>query len=385
MGEVIKKIKLFALFLFCFFFYLIRGRADKKPKEFKKFLIVQMAKMGDMVCATPLFKAIKDKNQNNQVFVLSNVTNINLLANHPYIDGFFVYERKKFWSVIKKIKKQNFDFGCITAPNFLGLAILYLSKIPFIVAPAVIEENLYDRSYYKILRKLATISVNYQMHQYMPLQYLKLLEPVEIYSQNVKKVLGFSRKAQERVSSFLISKNIDVKKDVIVAIHVGVGNKLKLWEMKKWAQLIDILQEKYKVKVIITGSQKDEKEVKEVLELSKTRPLWVLDFNLDESKALINSIDIFISCDSGPIYIAEAFGKYTIDITGPSDEKEQPPSPPYYEKGYLVYKKDLFCRPCSFVMNTAKTCRYKNRYCLMQISVDDILTIFDQIFPYAKK
>jgi len=46
--------------------------------------------------------------------------------------------------------------------------------------------------------------------------------------------------------------------------------------------------------------------------------------NIDELKAVVARLDLFISADTGPIYIAEAFQVPTVDIVGPVDEKEQP-------------------------------------------------------------
>jgi len=39
-------------------------------------------------------------------------------------------------------------------------------------------------------------------------------------------------------------------------------------------------------------------------------------------------MSLFISVDSGPIYIAEAFGIPTIDIVGPMNDLDQPPRGP---------------------------------------------------------
>jgi len=49
------------------------------------------------------------------------------------------------------------------------------------------------------------------------------------------------------------------------------------------------------------------------------------DLSIDELKALISKMSLFISADTGPIYIAEAFNIPTIDIVGPVDENVQPP------------------------------------------------------------
>ncbi len=47
--------------------------------------------------------------------------------------------------------------------------------------------------------------------------------------------------------------------------------------------------------------------------------------SIEELKALIAALKLFISVDTGPIYIAEALGVATVDIVGPMDEREQPP------------------------------------------------------------
>ena len=63
-------------------------------------------------------------------------------------------------------------------------------------------------------------------------------------------------------------------------------------------------------------------------------------FNIDELKALISKISLFISVDTGPIYIAEAFGVPSIDIIGPVDESEQPPVGTKHKIVYLRNRKE---------------------------------------------
>jgi ADP-heptose:LPS heptosyltransferase len=220
----------------------------------------------------------------------------------------------------------------------------------------------------------------------MPLARLRLLESADIFSKNIKKYLGFSSGAEYGINSFLESEGIDGKNDIIIAVHAGAGNRLKLWPAEKWAELIDKIAIKNNVKIIITGSKTDSKEVEAVLRLVKNR---ITDcsskFNIDEFKALISKIDIFIACDSGPIYIAESFDKYIIDIIGPCDGLEQPPVRPFYEKGTLVFVKNLFCRPCSFVMKAARFCRYGNLKCLEETKVGDVLAVVDDVLVKIKK
>ncbi len=62
------KSKNFFLLVVCVGYFLLRGRAAKKVLNPKSVLVVQLAKMGDMVSTTPVFAAIK-KNTRNAKFM----------------------------------------------------------------------------------------------------------------------------------------------------------------------------------------------------------------------------------------------------------------------------------------------------------------------------
>ena len=70
-------------------------------------------------------------------------------------------------------------------------------------------------------------------------------------------------------------------------------------------------------------------------------------FNVDELKAAISMMSLFISVDTGPIYIAEAFGIPTVDIVGPMNDEDQPPKGP---KNRIVKAERR--RPAITVLNT---------------------------------
>lgn len=345
-----------------------------------------MSKMGDAICATPLFKAVKDNVNDSMVCVLSSNINSLVLKNNPFIDKIITYDKKSFLKIIKEIRLENFDVGICIDLNFLGLSFLCLSGIKCCLVPTIKMVNAFDGGYYKIIRRMFAVPVEYKLGEYMPRQYLKLLEFIGIFSENVKKTLGFTNDAKKKIEGLLFDNGMTLGKDIIIGIHVGAGNRLKLWGALKWAELINQLEINEKCRVILLGGKHDMPEVEKILPLLDKK---IINFsnilNIDEVKALINYLDIFISTDSGPIYIAEAFNKYTIDITGPVDEREQPPSPPYYQKGYLVFNPNLFCRPCSFVFQTARSCRYNNLKCFLDIGVNDVLMVVDEILVKINK
>lgn len=348
---MIFKIKRLIIFLLCFLKFFVSGKANKKVKDPRKLLVAQTAKLGDMVCATPMFRAIKEKYPTAKVFVIGNNINKELLDGNPDIDGYFVY-KNNFWELVRAIKKEKIDFACDTNPNLFILAALYLAGIPLIAVPVIkngfspVETRLY-----KILRKLV-VAAPHRMGSYAPREYLRLLEPLGIFSENTQKYLFYSKQAESKIKEFFDQNNINTKNNFLVGISPSVGNKIKEWDSRKFAQLADYIYSKYHSVIIIMGGNSDIDKSKEMINALSLNTKFIDTtglFNLDGLKALISMLSLYISVDTGPIYIAEAFNVPTIDIIGPMDENEQPPRG---EKNRIV-KLEGRKQPAIHIMNSS--------------------------------
>lgn len=355
------------------------GKAKKKIKDPKKIIVMQTAKLGDMVCATPMLRAIKEKYPQAKVFVIGNIINKELLAGNPDIDGYFVY-KNNFWKLLKVIRKEKIDFACDTNPNLFGLAILYLAGIPLIAVP-IIENGFspVETRLYKILRKLA-VAVPHRMGNYAPREYLRLLEPIEVFSDDTKKHIYFSRQAEAKIEKFLAENNINMENDFLVGISPSVGNKIKEWDTRKFAQLADHISSQYNSVIVITGGSGDIERSKEMIKMLRPNTKFIDTtglFNLDGLKALISKLSLFISVDTGPIYIAEAYGVPTIDIIGPMDENEQPPKG---EKNRIV-KLEKRKHPAIHIMNSSDYDYKEARRQIEEIMVDMVVKKLEELVP----
>ena len=373
------KIKGIFIFLLCFFYFVFKGKADKKIPVLKKIAIMQTAKLGDMVCTTPMFRAVKEKYPEVKVFAIGNEINREILEHNPDVDGYLVY-KNNFWELLKNIKKEKIDFACDTNPSFLGLATLYLAGVPLIASPVIkngfspVETRLY-----KMLRKFV-VAVSHHMGNYAPGEYLRLLEPVGIFSDNTKKYLYFTKQADEAIKKFFISNEVDISKDFVVGISPSVGNKIKEWETEKFAQLAGYIYSHYNAKIVIMGGKDDVAKSKEMIK-TLNRDTKFTDttglFNLDNLKALISKLSLFISVDTGPVYIAEAFGVPTIDIIGPMDEREQPP---VGEKNKVVILENRK-QSVLHIMNAIEYDYKEARRQIEEITVKMVVNKLDELAP----
>ena len=370
------KIKGIFIFLLCFFYFVFKGKADKKIKSPKKIAIMQTAKLGDMVCTTPMFRAVKEKYPESRLFVIGNKINKEVLEGNPDVDEYIVW-KNNFWGLLKNIKKEKIDFACDTNPSFLGLATLYLAGVPLIASPVIkngfspVETRLY-----KMLRKFV-VAVPHHMGSYAPREYLRLLEPVGIFSDNTKKYLYFTKQADEAIKKFFISNKVDISKDFVVGISPSVGNKIRKWGGKNFAEVADYIYNKYKVKIIIIGAKSDKDEVEEMVNNIDKNTKIINTYNLfcvDELKAVISKLNLFISVESGPVFIAEVFNVPIVNLVGPVDDNNQSPK----GKKFLIVKINRSA-PAIHVMNAIVYDYKEARRQIEEITVEMVVAKIDEI------
>lgn len=320
------RIKNLLILFLCLIRFVFKGKANKKVLEPKKILIVQVAKLGDMICTTPMFRAVKARFPKAKIFVCGLSYNQAVLAGNSDIDKYIVFN-KKFFSFLNLIKKEKFDFACFTAPSPFVLAVLYLAGIPLISAPKIKNGIAPCQTImYKFLLPLAEVWPH-QMGSYAPREYLRLLESMEIYTNDTKKHIYFNKESKKKIEVFLQLKGVSPE-DFLVGISVSAGNKSKVWGIERFVEVANHILKNFKAKIIISGAD-SEKEEADKMALAIGNESSVINtaglFGIEELKALVSKMSVLISVDSGPIYIAEALGVPTLDIIGPIDEKEQPP------------------------------------------------------------
>lgn len=304
------------------------GARIRAPQHPRTIIILQGAKLGDMVCTIPLFHAIKQRFPHSRLVVIGDAVNEKLLNGHPEVDWYIVVP-KSFWRAARVIARERADFGVLPLPSLRGLALLIVGGVGAIAAPRIVGgSSPYETRTYKKLAR-SVIAVPHYHERYVPREYLRLLEPIGIRTDDTTKRLTYSATAKTQIDSFFNKHDIVVGRDSIVGILPGVGgDQIKRWAPEKFAAVADYLTKARTAHILVLGTGSDAPDVETMMRVVKkeTRTINTLNlFSLEELKALISMLSLFISADTGPIYIAEAFGTPTIDIVGPMYEDIQPP------------------------------------------------------------
>lgn len=373
-----KRINILTLLARCFARAFFHGKANKIPKNISRVIVVPNSKMGDMIVSTSLFHAIKKAYPDCAITVVGSPINEQILRGNPDVDSYIVWN-DDFEMMLSLFKKGRYDFGCVAVPGFLPLAALYLAGIPCIVAPVITNGwSPYETRSYKLIRSFV-IKKEHRMRQYVPREYLRLLEPIGIFTDDTTKYIFWSKEANAKITDFISS--IEKKYSLLVGILPGAGNKIKQWPTDRFSEVADYLIEKYNAYILILGSELERKEIDEMIASVKNKE-WLTEcsrFSLDEKKALISKLAMTVSVDTGPIFIAEASGVPTIDIAGSIHPNEMAPDD---GKFHLIVKSEG--EPQIWTMNARMYDYTETRRQIESITVSMVTEKIDELVDKLK-
>ncbi|GEM_PF-712963 len=396
-----KLVILFATLFVPLFFVLARKRKKNYGDAPRILVIPQLTRIGDLVCATPVFSAIKEKYPKSFLAVMVTGKVAGIIKNNPHIDKIVQYQTKGYSNILQNVGMLRFDVGISLTPQPMATATMLLGFIP-----RRIKLTRESRPFSEVFTDwLNTETLLYRHHTPLPQRYLDLLKFIDIENASVKREVFVSeageRKAAEVIANIANppaggaqqnnannessslrgaprqSYNNAIK---IIGISIAAGNKIKEWGDDNFTELTKLILEKYKnTQIIFIGSKNDEQRISAVVSSLRgvsdeaISVFSATDFSLEELPSLIRRLDLYIAVDTGPIYIAEAIGTPLVDIIGPVDPTEQPPC--VGPKNVCVLPPPHI-KPTSFVL---KRPGENHRAALETTTVESVMSAVDKI------
>lgn len=319
---MMTRCKNLTLFIRAYLAACTKRRSKSESPE--RILVVPAGKLGDVVCTTPVMRAVRKSFPHAKLYVRENGgVNEALLRDSGLADGYIQFGSMDQY--VRELRQEQIDTLLITGPSLEDVSAALLAGVPRIIAPHVVGGYCpqQTRTYLALLRFTSTYP--YAMEAYAPRERLRCLEPLGVQVEDTTKHLGFSEKARATRTQLLQERGL--KESSYAVISPGAGNKIKEWPPERFAEVAKYLVGRG-MPVVVIGSVRDREEVAAMKDfLPENAPIFDVSekLSLDELKAVIASAALFVSVDTGPIYIAEAFGIPTVNIVGPVDERVQPP------------------------------------------------------------
>jgi ADP-heptose:LPS heptosyltransferase len=168
-----------------------------------------------------------------------------------------------------------------------------------------------------------------------------------------------------------------------IGIHVSGGRDSKQWHLDRFARTAQELAARHDATIIFTGSAADRPMVQAVLSAaSGVRAIDVSgSLDLPALAALLSSLDVLITGDTGPMHLAAAVGTPVVALFGPSDPRRYGP----VGAGHEVLRVQLPCSPCGQVRLPPARCRGHVPDCMAGIEVERVTAAVDRVLSRDRR
>lgn len=325
---------------------LVKGNT-LKTKDIHNILLIQLGDIGDVVWATPTFRAVKEACPNANLSVLLRESIGDLLKADPHIHRVFEVKRYK-GNLIKKVKgqyrllralhRERFDLVFDLRLDDRGAFMAFFSGAPVRVAmtcPGALWRN-------RLFTHIVIPPVPKERILGAAEQSLRLVREFGIDTKNTTPKLWISEKAKRKAEQILNADNI-TNFHRWLTLNPFSRWQYKEWGHGKWVHVVDWLWEEYGIPTVIVGASQERGKAVNIANKCRGKIFNLAGkTTLDELAAVLRLSCLHVGVDSAAPHIAAAVGTPTITIYGPSDWRDWAPR----GKLHRVVTPDRDCVPC---------------------------------------
>lgn len=301
----------------------------------RRVLVVrQQNQMGDMLLATPAYRAIKESLGAPEVGVVSARINRDVLLNHPYVDRVFTYHNRDPLGaarMIRDIRRARYDLAIVlhtVSFSFTSALIGFFSGARVRVGSTSDPfGHALGGAFYHLELPLPSkdelARMNEAEHNIYPLRALGIdtadLSPVMTPSSANA---GFARDFFERTTK-------PGRKRIVV--HPGAGKTENVWPPERFAEVVNRLGDRIEADFCVVKGPRDERHVEDFKRAAKV-PFTILEGRpIGDVAAVLREADLVLCNDTGIMHVACAVGARTLAVFGPTDPVRWAPRSPNLE------------------------------------------------------
>ncbi len=321
----------------------------------KKFLIIQTAFIGDVILATSLIEKLHKFYPDAEIDFLLRKGNEELLANHPYLNHVFVWDKKNrkyknFIQIIKSIRQKKYDY-VINCHRFTSSGLItILSRAK--------HKTGFDKNPFSLMfSKTYQHDIEGGIHE---------IERNNMLIQDITNDIPAKPKLYPSENDF---KSVEqYKQSPYICIAPMSVRFTKQLPAVKWVELVDKIGEK----IYLIGAPDDYNACQEIIDASTNKNIINLagKLKLLQTAALIKDAKMNYVNDSAPLHIASAMNSPTTAIFC-STIPEFGFGPLADNSKIVDSRLDLKCRPCG--IHGYNSCPEKHFECATSIDINDLI------------
>jgi heptosyltransferase-2 len=317
--------------------------------------------VGDVVMATPAFRAIRQHLPGAQITLVIRERVAPVVRGVPWFDQTVLYGAAgsrvagAFLRTAGALRRQGHELGFVLPNSFSSALMFRLGRVARRVGYAR------DIRSFLLTDALPRPSENGRFRPtYMVDYYLGLCEAVGVRPAGRATELTFTGEEMEGAKQLLRAQDVAADEKLFL-MHPGAGfGPSKRWPSERFSRLAELLQGQYGARVALIGGPAERETSAAIRQGSRARiaDLSAAGLDLHALKCVVALSSLLVTTDSGPRHYGVALGVPTVCLMGPTDPRYSTSGRPHDH----VVRLDVDCGPCQ-----RKSCRRGHR-CMVDIT-----------------
>lgn len=308
----------------------------------KNILVIRLNKIGDMICAVPLFKTLRKNFKNARITVFTEEPSIDLLEGSGLADGFIAYKkgmrlfRNRYldcWRLMREHKREagidRFDIAIAVKGGFSSFlaTITFFSRARIRIGYASSEKRLSNLFY-----NFPVVPIDApKFHQVDAC--LNLLTALEINEPIRNIAIDIPASCKEAALRFLRKKGLQPK-ERLALFNISNNRETSRWRTDNFIELGRKITQKYGFDCIITGIPSDRERAVRICDSLSGKGFFYDTPGPMDFAAIASLSEFLVAGDGGAIHIGAAAGTRVIALFGQTNPVIYGP----YGEGHAVLK-----------------------------------------------
>ncbi|WP_321954942.1 glycosyltransferase family 9 protein [Burkholderia cenocepacia] len=345
----------------------------------RRILCVRLDSIGDVLMTTPALRALKESGADRQLTLLTSRTGAALAKHLPMVDDVWSYDAP--WvkhpdvrgdpvadlDMIDRLLAGRFDAAVIFtvySQNPLPAAMMcWLAGIPLRLAHC--RENPYELLTDRVPETEPESHVRHEVAR-----QLALVRAVGAKTSDWRMAFEPGDAARRAVHARLQAalqrgggaRGLEATRARWLVVHPGATAASRRWPAERFGEAAAAVAPLFDG-IAVTGSADERALVDAVCERAGPRAVPLAGvLPLGELGALIETADLLLSNNSGPVHLAAALGTPVVDLYALTNPQHTP-----WRVPHRVLNVDVPCRNCY-----RSVCNQPGHPCLRGVSVDDV-------------
>ncbi len=338
----------------------------------RRILVVQVAKIGDAICTTPLLRELRAGLPAAHITLLAGSVAAPLLRVNPRLDEVLVADAADWRGLAAKLRlaarlrRGAYDAVLCCNGGATWPAVLAWAGIARRIG---VIPNFAGRSQ-RLAARLWTNGIAHRGERMIVETYFDMLRALDLAPTDRRKEAYAASGADGRVATLLPADNRP-----LIGLAISAANKLKELDTTKQAALVaELLAAWPGARIVLLGGPGDRSQaaalataVPEGVRAALLDCCGALD--LADLPALLARLDLFVGVDSGLTYIADALEVPLVSVAGPCNMEETGPVGPRAR----IVQHALPCAPCAHIFRAPYACRIGTRECIRDVGAEEIM------------